>query len=667
MTTLLNPYFGEFGGMYVPQILMPALNQLEEAFVSAQKDPEFQAQFADLLKNYAGRPTALTKCQNITAGTRTTLYLKREDLLHGGAHKTNQVLGQALLAKRMGKSEIIAETGAGQHGVASALASALLGLKCRIYMGAKDVERQSPNVFRMRLMGAEVIPVHSGSATLKDACNEALRDWSGSYETAHYMLGTAAGPHPYPTIVREFQRMIGEETKAQILDKEGRLPDAVIACVGGGSNAIGMFADFINDTSVGLIGVEPGGHGIETGEHGAPLKHGRVGIYFGMKAPMMQTADGQIEESYSISAGLDFPSVGPQHAYLNSIGRADYVSITDDEALEAFKTLCRHEGIIPALESSHALAHALKMMREQPEKEQLLVVNLSGRGDKDIFIYRTRYPESARGNLMERYENLFAQLNDRREGAFVPFVTLGDPGIEQSLKIIDTLIDAGANALELGVPFSDPLADGPTIQNANLRAFAAGVTPAQCFEMLALIREKHPTIPIGLLMYANLVFNNGIDAFYARCEQVGVDSVLVADVPVEESAPFRQAALRHNIAPIFICPPNADDDLLRQVASYGRGYTYLLSRSGVTGAENRGALPLHHLIEKLKEYHAAPALQGFGISSPEQVSAAVRAGAAGAISGSAIVKIIEKNLASPEQMLAELRSFVSAMKAASRA
>ena len=261
----------------------------------------------------------------------------------------------------------------------------LLGLKCRIYMGAKDVERQSPNVFRMRLMGAEVIPVHSGSATLKDACNEALRDWSGSYETAHYMLGTAAGPHPYPTIVREFQRMIGEETKAQILEREGRLPDAVIACVGGGSNAIGMFADFINETNVGLIGVEPGGHGIETGEHGAPLKHGRVGIYFGMKAPMMQTEDGQIEESYSISAGLDFPSVGPQHAYLNSTGRADYVSITDDEALEAFKTLCLHEGIIPALESSHALAHALKMMRENPDKEQLLVVNLSGRGDKDIF------------------------------------------------------------------------------------------------------------------------------------------------------------------------------------------------------------------------------------------------------------------------------------------
>lgn len=383
--TTLNPYFGEFGGMYVPQILVPALKQLEDAFVSAQLDPEFQAAFQDLLKNYAGRPTALTLCQNLTKGTKTKLYLKREDLLHGGAHKTNQVLGQALLAKRMGKTEIIAETGAGQHRVASALACALLGLKCRIYMGAKDIERQSPNVFRMRLMGAEVIPVHSGSSTLKDACNEALRDWSGTYETAHYMLGTAAGPHPYPTIVREFQRMIGEETKAQILEKEGRLPDAVLACVGGGSNAIGMFADFIDEPDVGLIGVEPAGLGIETGQHGAPLKHGKVGIYFGMKSPMMQTSDGQIEESYSISAGLDFPSVGPQHAYLNSIGRADYVSITDDEALDAFKTLSCKEGIIPALESSHALAHALKMIKADPDKEQILVVNLSGRGDKDIF------------------------------------------------------------------------------------------------------------------------------------------------------------------------------------------------------------------------------------------------------------------------------------------
>ncbi|QWK93575.1 tryptophan synthase subunit beta [Plesiomonas shigelloides] len=383
--TKLNPYFGEFGGMFVPQILIPVLQQLEEAFIEARQDPAFQAELHDLLVNYAGRPTALTLCRNLTVGTRTKLYLKREDLLHGGAHKTNQVLGQALLARRMGKTEIIAETGAGQHGVATALACALLGLKCRIYMGAKDVERQSPNVFRMRLMGAEVIPITSGSATLKDACSEAMRDWSASYASAHYLLGTAAGPHPFPSIVREFQRMIGEETKRQILEKEGRLPDAVIACVGGGSNAIGMFADFIDETSVRLIGVEPGGLGIASGQHGAPLKHGKVGIFFGMKSPIMQDAEGQIEESYSISAGLDFPSVGPQHAHLNSIGRADYVSITDDEALDAFQEIARHEGIIAALESSHALAHALKMARENPQQEQLLVVNLSGRGDKDIF------------------------------------------------------------------------------------------------------------------------------------------------------------------------------------------------------------------------------------------------------------------------------------------
>ncbi|HIF9111612.1 TPA: tryptophan synthase subunit beta [Photobacterium damselae] len=381
----LDPYFGEFGGQYVPQILVPALDQLEQAFIDAQQDPEFSQQFIELLKEYAGRPTALTLCQNLTKGSKTKLYLKREDLLHGGAHKTNQVLGQALLAKRMGKDEIIAETGAGQHGVATALACALLGLKCRIYMGAKDVERQSPNVFRMKLMGATVIPVHSGSATLKDACNEAMRDWSASYDKAHYLLGTAAGPHPFPTIVREFQRVIGEETKAQILAKEGRLPDAVIACVGGGSNAIGMFADFIEETSVGLIGVEPAGKGLDTNMHGAPLKHGKLGIFFGMKAPLMQDQYGQVEESYSVSAGLDFPSVGPQHAHLNAIGRAEYGSVTDDEALEAFQLLAQNEGIIPALESAHALAYALKLIQENPDKEQLLVVNLSGRGDKDIF------------------------------------------------------------------------------------------------------------------------------------------------------------------------------------------------------------------------------------------------------------------------------------------
>ncbi|QDF67496.1 tryptophan synthase subunit beta [Shewanella sp. SNU WT4] len=395
----LNPYFGEFGGSFVPQILMPALHQLEQAYLSAIDDPAFNAELMDLLHNYAGRPTALTLTRNLSPNPLCKIYLKREDLLHGGAHKTNQVLAQALLAKRMGKKEIIAETGAGQHGVATALACALLGLNCRIYMGAKDVERQSPNVFRMRLMGATVIPVTSGSATLKDACNEAMRDWSGSYEKAHYLLGTAAGPHPFPTIVREFQRVIGAETKRQILEKEGRLPDAVIACVGGGSNAIGMFADFIDEPQVQLIGIEPAGKGIDTHMHGAPLRHGKTGIFFGMKAPLMQDEEGQIEESYSISAGLDFPSVGPQHAHLAAIGRAQYESATDDEAIAAFQQLARCEGIIPALESAHALAYAIKLAANATT-ETLLVVNLSGRGDKDIFTVSDLLNPSAPGETL---------------------------------------------------------------------------------------------------------------------------------------------------------------------------------------------------------------------------------------------------------------------------
>ena len=381
--TLLNPYFGEFGGMYVPEILVPVLQQLEKAFVEAKDDPEFQREFQDLLKNYAGRPTALTLCRNLTKGTKAKIYLKREDLLHGGAHKTNQVLDQILLAKRMGKTRIIAETGAGQHGVATALACAMLDMPCRVYMGAKDVERQSPNVFRMRLMGAEVIPVQKGSCSLKDACCEAMRDWSANYENTHYLLGTAAGPHPFPTIVREFQKMIGEETKRQILEKEGRLPDAVIAAVGGGSNAIGMFTDFIDEKGVELIGVEAAGKGIETGEHASAMALGKPGVLHGMKSYLLQDDDGNVQLAHSISAGLDYPGVGPEHAYLRDSGRADYVSVTDKEAMDALMELTRLEGIISAIESSHAMAYAFKKAKEM-SKDQSMIVCLSGRGDKDV-------------------------------------------------------------------------------------------------------------------------------------------------------------------------------------------------------------------------------------------------------------------------------------------
>ncbi|MDR3254298.1 MAG: tryptophan synthase subunit beta [Synergistaceae bacterium] len=378
-----NGAFGEFGGMFVPEILVPTLTELAAAFEEALRDPAFMAEFDGLLREYAGRETPLYRCRNLTAGTKATIYLKREDLLHGGAHKTNQVIGQVLLARRMGKTRLIAETGAGQHGVATALAGALFKMRTRVYMGSKDMERQAPNVWRMRLMGTEVMPVETGSRGLKDAINEALRDWSASYEDTHYLLGTVAGPHPFPTMVREFQRVIGREAKRQIMVAEGRLPDAVFACVGGGSNAIGMFADFIDEPSVRLIGAEPAGHGLHTDKHGSTLEKGRPGILHGSYSYVLQDENGQIRESHSISAGLDYPGVGPQHSYLHRTGRAQYIGITDAEALDAFTLLSREEGIIPALESAHALALALKFAMEDKEP-RLYVVNLSGRGDKDV-------------------------------------------------------------------------------------------------------------------------------------------------------------------------------------------------------------------------------------------------------------------------------------------
>jgi len=374
--------FGPYGGCYVPEILVPALEQLEAAFLDAERDPDFRAELDHLLATYAGRPTPLTLCRNL-GSAKARIYLKREDLLHGGAHKTNQVFAQALLAKRIGKTRLIAETGAGQHGVATAMAGALFGLETRIYMGADDVERQQLNVFRMRLMGAEVVPVEAGGRTLKDAINEALRDWSASFETTHYLLGTAAGPHPFPTLVREYQRVIGREARAQILAAEERLPDLVVACVGGGSNAIGLFADFIEDDNVRLVGVEAAGKGLDGRDHGATLLRGRRGILHGAETFLLQDEDGQVDDTWSVSAGLDYPAVGPEHAYLKETGRAEYVGATDAEALDGFQRLARSEGIVCAFESAHAVAQALKLA-EGAKRDTLIVVNLSGRGDKDM-------------------------------------------------------------------------------------------------------------------------------------------------------------------------------------------------------------------------------------------------------------------------------------------
>lgn len=410
--TLLNAYFGEFGGQYVPDMLYPVLDELEQAYVDAINDPTFAEELVNLYVDYLGRPTPITECANLPleghGKGKARIFLKREDLVHGGAHKGNQVIAQALLAKRLGKTRLIAETGAGQHGTATAMVAALFGMKCTIYMGARDVARQQPNVYRMRLMGAEVVPVEEANGNgLENAIDVALMDWVNSYKDTHYLLGTAAGPHPFPTLVKEFQAVISRESREQMMERTGALPDVVVACVGGGSNAIGAFADYLTDkpgnSEVKLVGVEPAGEGLDSGKHGAPLNRGRAGILHGSRSYVMLGEGDEVLHSHSVSAGLDYPGVGPEHAYLLESGRAQYVGITDAEALQAFRLLSRHEGIIPALESSHALAYALKLadIAEESGEETTILVNLSGRGDKDVNYVRALLGDLAATDPME--------------------------------------------------------------------------------------------------------------------------------------------------------------------------------------------------------------------------------------------------------------------------
>jgi tryptophan synthase beta chain len=378
-------HFGDYGGRYAAETLMPLLLEVEEAYKAAKADPSFQEELDEYLKHYAGRPSPLYFAERLTehfGGAK--IYFKRDELNHTGSHKINNCMGQILLARRMNKPRIIAETGAGQHGVAAATVAARFGLPCTVYMGAVDVVRQQPNVFRMKLLGAEVVPVNSGSSTLKDAMNEALRDWVTNVENTFYIIGTAAGPHPYPELVRDFQSVIGNEAKEQMMEREGRLPDTLVACIGGGSNAIGLFHPFLDDADVAICGVEAAGHGIETGEHAASLTGGRPGVLHGNKTYLLQSDDGQITEAHSISAGLDYPGIGPEHAWLKDLGRVDYVSATDEEALEMFQLCSKLEGIIPALEPSHALAHVARIAPDLP-KDHIILMNMCGRGDKDVF------------------------------------------------------------------------------------------------------------------------------------------------------------------------------------------------------------------------------------------------------------------------------------------
>lgn len=680
--------FGDFGGKYVPETLVPALDELQRAFIECQTDSAFLAELNDLLRNWGGRPTPLYFAKNLSQECGASIFFKREDLMHGGAHKTNNALGQALLAKRLGKKRIIAETGAGQHGVAVAMVCALLGLQAEIYMGEVDMQRQKPNVDRMHLLGAEVHPVTTGGRTLKDAINEALRDWVSNLSTTHYLLGTAAGPHPFPTMVKFFQKLIGEEARqqfAEVAAEPDALPDYVVASVGGGSNAIGIFAGFEADLRVRLVGVEPAGKGLDTSEHGAVLALGTPGCLHGMKSYVLQTEDGQILETHSLSAGLDYPSVGPEHAHLKQIGRASYFSATDEEAVCAFEETSRLEGIIPALESAHAIAYAKQLAARAPGSK--ILVCLSGRGDKDlehVAAYRrgskaaaahnpaggiattaAACPAAARAfvtkpasSVVDRYSLLSERLKAENRQAFVPFTVLGWPDKDESLALISSLIESGSDALELGVAFSEPVADGPEIQRAVNETLATGFTCDDAFELIAAVRKQHQEIPIGLLVYYNVVLKRGVRNFYAAAHQAGVDSILIADLPVESADEVSAAAGEFHIAPIFIVSSLTSDQRLAAIAGLARGYIYVVSRLGITGVEERYDADLQNLLLRLRRQTKLPLFVGFGVSTPEQAQKIVALGADGVITGSRVIQLARSQRSSVAEYIESMKQAV---------
>lgn len=687
MTTRFSPRFGPYGGQYVPETLIPPLQELTQAFMAALEDAEFKVTLDTLLKTYVGRPTPLTYARRLSAALGgAQIYLKREDLAHSGAHKINNALGQALLAHRMGKRRVVAETGAGQHGVATATACALLGLECVIYMGEVDMARQQPNVLRMHLLGAEVCPVTSGSRTLKDAVNEAIRDWVTHVKDTYYLIGSALGPYPYPHIVREFQAVIGQEARAQILAACGRLPDVCIACVGGGSNAIGLFSAFLEDEEVRLIGVEAGGLGLASGRHAARLAKGagaRPGVLHGNLTYLLQDDDGQVLGTHSISAGLDYPAVGPQHAWLHEQGRVTYTTATDREALDAFQTLARLEGILPALESAHALAEAIRLAPQLPV-ESIILVNLSGRGDKDLesVAHALNSPTSVpdlgqpltRISLSipslisqralpagrERVANAFDKARGRHRPAVIPYFPLGYPSLEDSLEVIKALAQAGADLIELGIPFSDPLADGPTIQHASQLALAQGMNVSAALELVVRLREQGLEQPFLFMSYLNPLLAYGLEAFIRDAGRVGVDGLIIPDLPLEESLPVRRMCQAHDLAFVPLIPPNLAEARIAQIAQGATGFLYLVSVTGVTGARDSLPPDLGAFIRRVRQITPLPLAVGFGIASPDQVQTLYPL-ADGVIVGSALIQAVAKSVRPAEAAADFLGSLLHAV------
>ena len=640
--------FGIHGGQYIPETLMNAVIELEQAYRKYKEDPDFVREFNEMLATYVGRPSLLYYADRMTKDLGgAKIYLKREDLNHTGSHKLNNALGQALLAKRMGKKRLIAETGAGQHGVATATIAAFLGMECEVFMGKEDTERQALNVYRMELLGAKVHAVTSGTQTLKDAVNETLREWTNRIDDTHYVIGSVMGPAPFPEIVRDFQSVIGKEIKSQLMEREGKLPDAVIACVGGGSNAMGAFYDFIPDESVQLIGCEAAGHGVNTDKNAATIANGTLGVFHGMKSYFCQDEYGQIAPVYSISAGLDYPGIGPEHAHLHDIGRAQYVPITDEEAVSAFEYLSRIEGIIPAIESSHALAYARKLAPTM-NKDQIIVVNISGRGDKDVAAI-ARY----RGVELSK----IAQAFDHGK-AFIPFVTAGDPDLETTKELLLVLQESGADLIEIGIPFSDPVAEGIVIQKADERALAAGTTTDKIFDMVESIQDKMH-VPMVFMTYANVIFVYGIEKFAKRSKEIGMSGVIIPDVPFEEKEEMDSVFSKYDLDVISLIAPTSHDRI-QAIAAEAKGFVYCVSSLGVTGMRSTINKGVAQMIEQVKKTKDIPCAIGFGISTPEQAKE-MSEFSDGVIVGSAIVKLVETY---GKQCIKPVSEYVKSMKEA---
>ncbi len=639
-----SAYFGEFGGRFVAETLVFALEELERAVQEIVPTESFQNEWRGLLADYVGRPTPLYRAMRLAdrldpeGEALGELWLKREDLCHTGAHKINNALGQVLLAKKLGKQRIIAETGAGQHGVATATACAVFGLPCEVYMGEVDVARQAPNVARMHMLGARVIPVSSGSRTLKDAMNEAMRDWVTNVRTTHYCVGSAAGPHPFPTLVADLQSVIGVEARRQILEKTGALPDAVLACVGGGSNAIGTFRAFFDDP-VPLYGIEAAGEGVDTNKHAATITRGRVGVLHGARTLVLTDDDGQIQEAHSISAGLDYPGVGPEHAALHRSGRATYLTATDDEALQITRDVARTEGILIALETAHAFARVLDVARR--ERQRLgrpvrLLLCLSGRGDKDLATLRERL-ELSRERRPSRKELRRAQ-GPKEDGARrLPHRGRTEPRGHAGLRA--RALEAGADVLELGMPFSDPTADGPVIAAASYRAIQRGGSLKMALACASELR-KGSDAPLVLMGYYNPVVAFGETALPEAAAQAGVDGLLIVDLPPEEGAPLRAAAKAAGVAMIPLVAPTARPEREPKLFAEARGFVYYVTVTGVTGAKGAPLGEAGKTARAVGDRAGLPVVAGFGVRTPADASALARTGVDGVVVGTEVVRVM---------------------------